>query len=106
MLPSRSRPVDFIRIRELVDARRVLELTGWRPNSRRGLNWRGPCPEHGSRPRSTSLSVCATVCRCFVCNWRADGVGIWARHRHVGVLQAAIEVCGLFNLEVPYIERR
>lgn len=106
MLPSRSRPVDFSALRQCIDARRVLELTGWRPNIRRGVNWRGPCPNHGSRPQSTSLSVCSTICRCFSCNWRADGVGIWAWHRRCGVVQAAIDLCAQLGIEVPYIDRR
>jgi hypothetical protein len=50
--------VDFRLLRERIAVREVLELLQFEPIVRRGDQWRGPCPVHGSRnPRSRSFSL-------------------------------------------------
>lgn len=102
-----NRPIDLLALRTRIDCRRVWQMAGWHYVTARAENWRGPCPVHGSsRPRSTSLSVCARVCRCFTCNYRADGIGVWAWHRSISVLQAAHELCEHFTIPIPYLACR
>lgn len=100
------RPIDFLRLRALADARTVLEIIGWRPISRRGENWRGPCPFHGSaRGRSISLSARGSVARCFKCGWCGDALAIWAWWKKMSLLDAAYDLCERLNLDPPIRER-
>ena len=50
--------IDFQLLRERITMRDVLQLLQFEPIVRRGEQWRGPCPVHGSQnPRSRSFSV-------------------------------------------------
>lgn len=103
----RTRPIDFRALRELIDAREVMLDFAWKPLSRRGDNWRGPCPFHGSTfEKSVSLSACRSIVRCFKCRWQGDGLQVWLFFRpHAKVLQAAYEICERFHLQPPYLPR-
>ncbi len=48
--------IDFQLLRERIAMRDVLRLLQFEATVRRGEQWRGPCPVHGSRnPRSRSV---------------------------------------------------
>jgi hypothetical protein len=101
----RYRPLDFRRLRDLIDARRVLEQMGWRPTCRGARDWRGPCPFHGSsHPRSVSLSVGPRVIFCFICKWDGDGIEAWKWHKKLTVLRAAHELCEVLSIAKPYVD--
>ena len=65
--------VDFRWLRERIGMQDVLRLLQFEATVRRGDQWRGPCPVHGSRnPQSRSFSVNAHLGRyqCFHCGSR------------------------------------
>ena len=81
--------VDFRWLRERIAMQDVLQLLQFEPTFRRGDQWRGPCPVHGSRnPRSRSFSVNVRLGRyhCFrlrIAGARVGTVGGGARRQPV-----------------------
>ena len=73
--------VDFRAVRAQVGMRAVLALLGWRPRSRRGEQWRGPCPLHGSRSptsRCFAVHVGKNVYHCFGCGAAGNALELYA----------------------------
>jgi DNA primase len=100
--------VDFYRLRQQITMADVLQLLNYEARSRRGDQLRGGCPVHcSSSPRSRSFSVNLSLGRyqCFSCGSRGNALELWAAVREVSVYQAAIELCELLRLEIPWIYR-
>jgi DNA primase len=75
--------VDFQVLRERIAMREVLRLLQFEPIARRGDQWRGPCPVHGSRsPQSRSFSVNVRLGRyhCFDCGSRGHALEYGRRY--------------------------
>ena len=52
--------IDFDRLRREITMAEVLNLLGFQPTQRRGDQWHGPCPVHGSscaHSRTFSVNV-------------------------------------------------
>ena len=75
--------VNFRLIREQITMRDVLRLLQFEARVVRGDQWRGPCPVHGSNPRSRSLSVNVRLGRyhCFVCGSHGNALELWSAVR-------------------------
>ena len=100
--------VDFQLTRERITMRDVLQLLQFEATSRRGEQWRGPCPVHGSQnPRSRSFSVNVQLGRyqCFNCGSRGNALELWAAVHGKSVYAAAVELCELLNVEIPWVTR-
>jgi DNA primase len=100
--------VNFAVVRERVTMADVLRLLHFAPPSMRGDQLRGPCPVHGSggpRSRSFSVNVRLGRYRCFRCGSRGNAVELWAAVRQVPLPAAAIELCELLGIDVPWIKR-
>ena len=100
--------VDFQLLRERITMRQVLELLRFEPIMRRGDQWRGPCPVHGSRhPRSRSFSVNVQLGRyhCFACGSRGHALELWLAVHGLSMYAAAVEVCQLLGAEIPWLTR-
>lgn len=100
--------VDFQLLRERIAMREVLRLLQFEPAVRRGDQWRGPCPVHGSRNRrSRSFSVNVRLGRyhCFGCGSRGHALELWSAVRGVSVYAAAVELCPLLGVEIPWVSR-
>ena len=100
--------VDFRLLRERIAMQDVLQLLQFEPTFRRGDQWRGPCPVHGSRnPRSRSFSVNVRLGRyhCFGCGSRGHALELWAAVHGVSLYAAAVELCQLLGLETPWVTR-
>jgi DNA primase len=100
--------VNFAVVREQVAMADVLRLLHFAPTSVRGDQRRGPCPVHGSRgPRSRSFSVNVRLgrYRCFRCGSRGNALELWAAARKLTLPAAAIELCELLGIDVPWIQR-
>ncbi len=101
--------VNFEEVRRRISMADVLGLLEFEACSRRGDQLRGPCPVHGSsRPRSRSFSVNLRLGRypCFRCGSRGNALELWSSVRGLSVWAAAVELCQLRGLEVPWIDRR
>jgi DNA primase len=100
--------VDFRLLREQITMRDVLRLLQFEARVLRGEQWRGPCPVHGSRnPRSCSFSVNVRLGRyqCFVCGSRGHALELWSAVHGVNLHAAAVELCQLLGIEVPWVKR-
>jgi DNA primase len=100
--------VDFQLLRGQITMREVLQLLQFEPTVRRGDQWRGPCPVHGSQnPRSRSFSVNVRLGRyhCFGCGSRGHALELWSAVRGSNVYAAAVELCQLLGMEIPWVTR-
>ena len=100
--------VDLRLLRERVTMREVLRLLQLEPIVRRGEQWRGPCPVHGSsNPRSRSFSVNVRLGRyhCFACGSRGHALELWSAVHGLSLYTAAVELCELLGLETPWVAR-
>ena len=100
--------VNFQLVRERITMRDVLRQLQFEATVQRGDQWRGPCPVHGSRrPLSCSFSVNVRLGRyqCFVCGSRGNALELWSAVRRVSVYAAAVELCQLLGVEVPWVTR-
>lgn len=95
-------PIDFRKLRDLIPCRRVLEdYYGWRPVMTRGCLSRGPCPFHGSAPRSRSLAVVSGQWYCHKCHTFGDSVDLLTRKYLQTAVEAAEELCEKYRVAVP-----
>ena len=100
--------LDFQIVRERITMRDVLQLLQFEGVFRRGGQWRGPCPVHGSRsPRSRSFSVNVRLgrYRCFSCGSHGNALELWAAVHDESVYAAAVELCELLRVETPWVTR-
>ena len=100
--------VDFRLLREQIPMRAVLQQLQFEATVQRGDQWRGPCPVHGSKnPRSRSFSVNVRLGRyyCFVCGSRGHALELWSAVCGVNLHAAAVELCQLLGVEVPWVRR-
>ena len=100
--------VDLQLLRERITMREVLRLLRFEATVRRGDQWRGPCPVHGSgNPRSRSFSVNVRLgrYRCFGCGSRGHALELWSAVRGLSVYAAAVELCQLLEVEIPWVTR-
>ena len=100
--------VNFQLLREQLAMRDVLRLLQFEGRVRRGDQWRGPCPVHGSRnPQSGSFSANVRLGRyqCFVCGSSGNVLELWSAVRGVKLYAAAVELCQLLGMEVPWVKR-
>jgi DNA primase len=100
--------VDFQLLRERISMAEVLRLLQFEATVRRGDQWRGPCPVHGSQnPRSRSFSVNVRLGRyhCFSCGSQGNALELWSAVRGVSVYAAAVELCTSLGVEIPWLTR-
>ena len=100
--------VDFRVLRERITMRDVLRQLAFEATVQRGAQWRGPCPVHGSpnrRSRSFAVHVGLGRYRCLVCGSRGHALELWAAVRGVSLHAAALELCRLLGIDVPWVRR-
>jgi DNA primase len=100
--------IDFPLLRERIAMRDVLRLLPFEATVRRGEQWRGPCPVHGSRnPRSRSFSVNVRLGRYqgFACGTHGHALELWSAVHGVNLHAAAVTLCPLLGLEIPWVTR-
>jgi DNA primase len=101
------RPVDFTKVKELVSIKQVCDLLGWRAVCKEPSAQRGPCPVHRSTdPESRSFAVNSEGWFCHSCKRGGDQIRLYAEVHRLPVLEAAIELCKAFAVDVPYLPRR
>jgi DNA primase len=100
--------VDFRLLRERISMWEVLRQLQFEATVRRGDQLRGPCPVHGSRNRrSRSFSVNVRLGRyqCFVCGSWGHALELYSAVRGVNLHAAAVELCQVLGVEVPWVRR-
>jgi len=98
--------VNFQVLREQITMRDVLQQLQFEAMVRHGDQWRGPCPVHCSRnPRSRSFSVNVALGRyqCFSCGSRGHALALWSAVRGVTLYAAAVELCQVLGVKVPWV---
>ncbi len=97
--------VDFARVRTEIRMEQVLNLLGFQPSHRSGVQWYGPCPLHESRPgrgRSFSVNVALGRYYCHGCHSHGNQLELWAAARKLSLYQAAIDLCYRLGRDVPW----
>lgn len=96
----------FQEVRSRINMDAVLNMLRWSPLSCRGSEERGQCPVHCStNPRSRSFSVDRRGNRfqCFSCGAKGNQLDLFAQVRKLELYEAAVELCRLVGIDVPYI---
>ena len=86
----------------------VLDLLGFQPSKRSGVQWYGRCPLHEStvgRRRSFSVNVANGRYYCHGCQSRGNPLELWAAAAKLSLYQAALDLCHRLGREVPWISR-
>jgi hypothetical protein len=94
--------VDFPAVKRLIPITAALAVMGYRLPRRRGRSLLGPCPLHSlPSSQSTAFRCSGLVWYCERCQRGGDVVRLWGLHHHLTDLEAALELCDLFDLQVP-----
>ena len=100
--------IDFHKLRTEITMEQVLNLIHFKPSSRSGNQWHGPCPVHQSKSSSSrSLSVNLSTRRyyCHKCHSKGNQLELWAQIKQLPIYDAAIDLCQALGRPVPWITR-
>ena len=101
--------IDYRRARAELRLADVLALIGYQPRTRHGLQWRGPCPVHGSRStRSCSFAahLGKNVFHCFRCGASGNALDLWVARSRLPLHAAVLDLCQRLEQPVPWRDRR
>jgi CHC2 zinc finger len=87
----------------------VLNLLGFQPANRSGVQWYGRCPLRECQPgRRRSFSANLTIGRyyCHRCHSHGNQLELWAAATMLPLHRAAVELCRRLGREVPWLGRR
>ena len=96
--------IDFGLLRRQLSLRQVLDLIGFTPVTRRGSQWRGPCPVHKSttpRSRSFAAHVDKNCWHCFRCGAGGNALDLYLAVTQLPVHAGALELCARLHIGVP-----
>ena len=100
--------VDFSVLRREITMQQVLDLLNFQATSRSGDPLHGPCPVHGSTSagsRVFSVNLSRGRYYCHKCESQGNQLELWSAVREIPLYDAAVDLCGMFGREVPWIER-
>jgi DNA primase len=99
--------VDFGRVRRDITMEQVLDLLGFAPARRSGMQWYGRCPLRacGAPRRSFSVNVALGRYPCHRCHSQGNALELWAAATSLPLHQAAIDLCRRLGRDVPWIRR-
>jgi DNA primase len=100
--------VDFDRMRAEITMEQVLNLLGFDPSNRSGVQWHGSCPLHDSgagRHRCFSVNVAIGRYYCHRCHSHGNQLELWAAAMELPLHQAAVDLCRRLGRDVPWIRR-
>ena len=111
-LPTSSRSVDYVFLRDQISFERVLKHIGhWEHLRGSGSERRGSCPFHSkpsSKSRSFSVNLAKNVYHCFGkdCKQSGNVLDFWASYHELTLHQAALHLAETFNLQIKRTEKR
>jgi DNA primase len=100
--------IDFNRLRAEITMEQVLKLLAFEPVGRRGDQWHGPCPVHGStsrRSRIFSVNLHTGHYYCHKCHSHGNQLELWAAVHKVPFYNAMLDLCQALGHNVPWITR-
>jgi DNA primase len=100
--------IDYRRARAELRLADVLARIGYRPRTRHGLQWRGPCPLHGSRSatsRCFAAHLGQNVFHCFRCGAGGNVLDLWAALSRLPLHAAVVDLCERLRQPVPWRDR-
>lgn len=98
--------IDYRRARVQLRLAEVLALLGYQPHCRHRLQWRGPCPLHGSRSASSrvfSAHLGKNLFHCFRCGAGGNALDLWAALQRLPLHEAVLDLCQRLHQEVPWL---
>ena len=101
--------IDYRALRCQLRLGQVLDLLGFVPTSRAGVQVRGPCPVHGSRtPRSRSFAAhLERHCwQCFRCGAHGNALDLWRLVTQRPLYEAVVDLCRRLNVAIPWLAAR
>ena len=99
--------IDYRRARAELRLADVLALIGYPPRTRWGLQWRGPCPLHGSRSalsRAFAAHLGTNVFPCFRGGAGGNALDLWAALRRLPLHAAVLDLCQRLQQPVPWLD--
>jgi DNA primase len=96
--------IDFALLRQQISLPQVLDLVGFAPTTRRGPQWRGPCPVHKSaspRSRSFAAHVEKNCWHCFGCGAGGNALDLYVAVTKLPIHEGALELCARLRVPVP-----
>jgi DNA primase len=105
MMPA----IDYRRARAELRLGEVLALIGYQPRTRHGLQWRGPCPVHGSRSatsRCFAAHLGKNLFHCFRCGAGGNALDLWVARSHLPLHAAVLDLCQRLHQPVPWLDDR
>jgi putative transposase len=100
-----ARPaIDFAAVRTAVTMAAVLQLLGFQPHGRHGVQQRGPCPLHGSTAgtsRCFSANLEEHTFHCFKCGRCGNALDLWAQATRQSIYDAAVDLCQRLAIPLP-----
>ena len=103
--------VDFETVRREITMEQVLDLLGFQPSTRSGVQWYGSCPLDASpsghrRSFSVNPGVPGLGCYdCHGCRSHGNQLELWAAATKLPLHQPAIDLCHRLGRDVPWIRR-
>ena len=98
--------VNFQRVREAIPIMRVLGLVAFKRMKQHGAEARGVCPlckREGRRERAFAVDLGRDKWWCHRCHRGGDVIDLWAAFTGMGAYEAAIDLCNVLNIPVPYV---
>jgi DNA primase len=98
--------IDYRRARAELRLTDVLALLGYEPRVRRGQQWRGPCPLHGSRSptsRAFAAHLGKNLYHCFGCGAGGNALELWAELNRMPLHAAVLDLCLRLRQPVPWL---
>jgi transposase InsO family protein/predicted RNA-binding Zn-ribbon protein involved in translation (DUF1610 family) len=93
--------IDFVAVKERVDIGMVLKLLGVETTK---VQYRGPCPLHGSTRGTARCFSChreKNVFQCFKCGQSGNALDLWAKATRQTPYDAARDLCARLGIELP-----
>ena len=87
----------------------VLELLGWKAQSRLGAQVRGACPVHRSRSATSrvfSAHLERGIWQCFRCGAAGNALDLWAQVTGQGIHAAVVDLYDQLGRALPYLPPR
>ena len=93
--------LDFRRLNRDLPAREIVRALGLKGHIARANEWRGPCPIHNSKARSSrcfDLDLALNRWHCHKCSATGDLIDLWALLRGLSVYDAAWQLARLHGI--------
>ena len=97
--------IDYAALRGQVSICQILNVIAYQPSSRRGDQWRGPCPLPGHPPaqkhdRAFTVHVQRNIYYCHRCRSGGNQLDLWVALSRHELHEAVIDLCHKLQLDL------